>query len=104
MILDRTGFTIEKWEAYHTRMIEARGKHFTHLDLSKPITGKVPSFKPALEVAYAYEEWIKELMRPALTSPCTLSREYEMWKAEATEMVSQFQQLQFSHHVLFPKR
>jgi len=86
-VLSETGFTQGQWATYHKEMLEFRGKYVAHLDLRGPFNGPVPYFDPALQVAYAYQEWVRELMRPALLNQRTLRSQYEQWEAEACSIV-----------------
>jgi len=87
-VLVKTRFTQKEWETYHKTMRAMRDRYVTHLDIDNPIKEPVPLFDHALQVAYAYEEWVKELLKPAVTSPCTLHMLYEQWKSEASTVVS----------------
>jgi hypothetical protein len=88
-VLSQTGFTQEQWEIYHTKMLAMRDKYVAHLDLYDPISEPVPSFDPALQVAYTYQEWARELIKPALLNQPTLSSQYEQWVAETALIVQQ---------------
>ena len=83
-VLSKTGFTQEQWETYHKQMLDFRDKYVAHFDILEPFDGPVPLFDSALHVAYAYQEWIRELIRPALLNQPTLSSLYEQCKAEAS--------------------
>jgi len=87
-LLCKTGFTIKQWEAYHKEMLDFRNKFVAHLDAHSPFNGPVPHFDPALHVAYAYQEWVRDLIRPVLLNQPTLRSQYEQWEAEACSVVS----------------
>jgi hypothetical protein len=89
-LLSNTGFTQGEWETYHTSMLAFRDKYVAHLDLNNRFNEPVPSFDPALQIAYAYQECVRELMRPHYLIQPTLSSKYEQCKAEATEIVSRY--------------
>jgi hypothetical protein len=88
-VLSHTGFTHEQWETYHTKMLTFRDKYVAHLDLNKPFNEPVPSFDPALQIAYAYEEWAKELTQSVTWGQPTLSSVYKKGRDEASSIVSQ---------------
>lgn len=83
-VLSRTGFTQEKWVAYHKGMLDFRNKYVAHFDIHNPFNGPVPCFNPALQVACAYQKWVMELIRPALLNQPTLRSLYEQCMAEAS--------------------
>ena len=83
MVLSKTGFTQEQWESYRKKMLGFRDKYVAHFDIGKPFDGPVPLFDPALQVVYAYQEWVRELMRPILLNQSTLISLYEQCKSEA---------------------
>jgi hypothetical protein len=86
-ILSETGFTQQQWETYHKEMLEFRHKYVAHVVVNKPFNEPVPRFEPALQVAYAYQEWARELVRPVLLNQPTLRSQYEQWEAEARSAV-----------------
>jgi hypothetical protein len=86
-ILSETGLNQEQWEAYHNGMLGFRGKYVAHVDVNHPFNEPVPSFDPALQVAYAYQEWARELIRPVLLNQPTLRSQYEKWEAEARSLM-----------------
>ena len=45
------------------KLIANRNKFVAHLDLSKPFNEPTPIFDTALQVACAYQEWVKWLIR-----------------------------------------
>src|SRR5882724_3581400 len=65
-ILAHTGFTAETWQAYHQSMLDFRNTYVAHLDLHTPFFQPVPSFDPAIQTAFVYQEWVRELVRPVL--------------------------------------
>ena len=66
-LLLKTGFTEEQWKDYHRDMRTFRDKFVAHLDMNCELPGGLPHFEPALQVAYAYEEWAKAI-EPGLLS------------------------------------
>jgi len=88
-LLSKTGLTKEQWETYHGHMRAFRDKYVAHFDFSNQFTDPVPSFDPALQVACAYQEWARELIKPVLLNQQTLSSLYEQWKTEASSVVTQ---------------
>lgn len=86
-VLSETHFSQGQWETYHTEMLDFRDKYVAHLDLRSPFSSPVPHFDPALQVAYAYQVWASEVIRPVLLSQPTLKSQYEQWEAEARSIV-----------------
>jgi hypothetical protein len=82
LVLSKTGFSRERWETYHQEMLAFRDKYVAHMDLRNPFTDPVPCFDHALQVAYAYEEWGRELTKEVIWGQPTLSSQYERWKDE----------------------
>jgi hypothetical protein len=90
-VLLKTGFTEDQWNHYHKSMLAMRDKYVAHLDITDPITDiieNVPKFDAALQVVYVYEQWVREVIPVKMSRP-TFSTEYELWKAEASSVVSQ---------------
>jgi hypothetical protein len=81
-VLSKTGFTQEQWKTYHKEMLDFRDKYVAHLDLHRPFNKSIPCFDLALQVAYAYQEWARELIRPVLLNQPTFRSQYEQWEAE----------------------
>jgi hypothetical protein len=88
-VLSHTGFTHEQWEIYHTKMLAFRDKYVAHFELNNPFNEPVPCFDPALQIAYAYEDWARELTTSVIWGQPTLSSVYEKCQAEASSIVSQ---------------
>jgi hypothetical protein len=85
-VLSKTGFTRKAWQAYQEYMVAFRSRYVAHLDLQKRLDGHVPGFDPALQVAYAYDEWSRELLQLDYWNQPTLSSKYDEWKAEASSV------------------
>ena len=86
-ILANTGFTSEAWQAYHRSMLDFRNQYVTHLDILTPFFQPVPDFDAAIQTACAYQEWVRELTRPALLNQPALSAQYAGWEREACSVV-----------------
>jgi hypothetical protein len=43
-------------------MMDFRDKYGAHFDIWNRFDGPVPLFDPALQVAYTYQEWVRELI------------------------------------------
>jgi hypothetical protein len=89
-ILSEIGFSLEEWEKYQKRMMDFRNKFAAHVDIINPFKGPIPDFDPALQVAYAYQEWTKELIWPKYLHYFTLKTKYEEWKADASAVLTIF--------------
>ena len=92
-VLSRTGFTQEQWEDYQKKILTMRDKYVAHLDVKNPITTSIPLFDEALQVAYVYQEWVRQIIKPVVMSSYPFSADYERWKVEAPSTVTTF----FSH-------
>ena len=86
-VFSHTGLTQETWEAYHKSLLAFRDRRVAHLDLRTPFTQPVPSFDPAIQTAYAYQEWARELIGPALLNQAALKAKYAKWEREACSAI-----------------
>ena len=74
-VVAQTGFTEEQWAKYWEQIVTFRNKYVVHRDNFKDV---VPNFDKALEVAYAYDRWIKNFPRYlGRATPERISRESE---------------------------
>jgi hypothetical protein len=89
-LLSKTGFTPEQWQTYHKEMLTFRNKYVIHFDLSQKFSAPVPYFDPALQVAYSYQEWVRELISPVLLGQPTLSSLYEQCRAAAFSVINSY--------------
>jgi hypothetical protein len=56
-VLNRTGWTTkDEWTKYWEDMVDFRNKYVVHRDRFR---SPVPQFDKALQVAYAYDEWVR---------------------------------------------
>jgi hypothetical protein len=85
MVLSETGFTPQQWKDFHQEMLTFRNKFLAHLNPNGVLD--MPPFKPALQVAYAYDDWVKGI-ESTLKKHDSLKFRYEEWKAEASSVVS----------------
>jgi hypothetical protein len=90
IVLSKASLSSEQWAAYRKNMLSLRDKFVAHLDLRKPFNEPTPIFDSALQVAYAYQEWVKWLIRaasdksmPVIWEDPAFISQYEQWKAEA---------------------
>jgi hypothetical protein len=88
-VLSKTGLTQEQWKTYHQEMLDFRNRYVAHLDVRVPFNDPVPLFDHALQVAYAYEEWARELTKSVIWNQPTLSSLYEQCESEASSIMSQ---------------
>ena len=86
-LLSRTGRTPEQWSRYHKDMLNFRNTYVAHY-ADTAYTDPVPNFDPALEVAYAYDGWVRALTQPAIWEQPPLSSVYEQWRAWAHSVVA----------------
>ena len=61
MIYDHTDFSKSEWEEYNLQMRTFRDQYVAHLDVSESLPTP-PFFIHALQVAYAYDKWIRDLL------------------------------------------
>jgi hypothetical protein len=87
-ILDKNACTSEEWRIYHKSLVDMRGKYVTHLDLKEPITGTVPVFDVALKIAYAYEEWINDIIQQNPSKPLNFNGFYDCRMKDASSIAS----------------
>jgi hypothetical protein len=61
-ILARTGLTEESWDTYWKELVAFRNEYVAHrqLEYKKP----VPILDSALEVAYVYDSWVRDVIAP----------------------------------------
>jgi hypothetical protein len=63
-LLSKTCFTQEQWGIYHQELVDDfRSKYVVHFDINKKFNSPIPNFEPALQVAYAYNQWVRELLK-----------------------------------------
>ena len=61
------GCSPKEWADYHRRMCAFRDKYVVHRD---DFNDPVPDFDIALNVAYAYDEWIREFAPISMVARC----------------------------------
>jgi hypothetical protein len=86
-ILAHTGFTSETWQVYHKSLLDFRNTYVGHLDVLTPFFQSVPNFDPAIQTAFAYQEWLRGLTSPALLKQPALSALYAGWEREACSVI-----------------
>lgn len=74
------GFSRADWNRYHKAMCDFRNKFVAHYEpgFSPP----VPDFDPALRIAYAYDKWIRDLIRPDVYTGPRLKQEFKNWRRQ----------------------
>jgi len=90
LLSSRTCLDQAQWTAYHKTMLEFRDKYVAHFDVNKHFESPVPQFANALEVAYVYQEWVRDLIKSVLLGQPTLRSLYEQYECEAREAASRF--------------
>jgi hypothetical protein len=85
-----TGLSQEGREDYQKKLLALRDKYVAHLDLKKPLEAPMPVFDIALQVADVYREWVRQVIKPVLMSSRPFSADYDMWKTEASTIVSRY--------------
>ena len=81
-VLSGLDFSKKEWGRYHKAMCDFRNKYVAHHEqgFSQP----VPDFEPALQIAYAYDDWIRELIQPDEYTGPRLQEEFDTWHRQAT--------------------
>jgi hypothetical protein len=85
-IFARTGLSELEWLAYHQAMCDFRSKYVAQHEI-----GSIPPVPPcdnALRVAFAYDEWIRDLIAPDFIESPPLETFYSRWFEEAQSMMS----------------
>ncbi len=87
-LFTKTGLTQEKWDAYWNDINNFRGGYAAHRELnySKP----VPVFKTAEEIAYFYDEWIREIIKPDIFEEPPLKESVLLWQKEIRPLVNYY--------------
>jgi hypothetical protein len=85
-VLLKTGFTKAEWDKYHKDMCAFRDRYVAHLDFGR--IPPVPFLDKALQVAFAYDEWIRDKIAPDIIDSPTLEQLYDKWLAEAYPLVA----------------
>lgn len=67
-----TTLTVACWNEYWRTMINFRNRYAAHKELGN-YPGPVPSFDHALEVAYYYDAWVRQIIRPDIIDDAPLS-------------------------------
>ncbi|HEX2277622.1 MAG TPA: hypothetical protein VHN13_10910 [Candidatus Tectomicrobia bacterium] len=88
-VFAKTGLTPGQWATYQTRILAFRDQSVAHPDVGNPIADPVPEFGPALRVAYAYQQWVGDLIKPVGLHQEALSALYERCRGDASAVVSQ---------------
>jgi hypothetical protein len=65
-IVAKTGLPKPEWDAYREKMVALRNTVVAHVNPAQPFSGATPLFTVALQVAYAYQEWVTPHLRAAL--------------------------------------
>ncbi len=61
LIETETGLSKEEFKNYHKEFIEFRNQYAAHFE-EKSLKSPVPVFKNALEIAFVYDKWVRELI------------------------------------------
>jgi hypothetical protein len=71
-----------QWTSYWKEMTAFRNRYAAHREPG--IKQPVPRFDPALEAAFCYEEWVREVIRPDVVEGPTLRHLVREWKKSVT--------------------
>jgi len=86
-VLTVTGLSKTEWERYHRQMCDFRNKFIAHRD--RKYKAPVPDFDVALGVVYAYDDWIRELIRPDYYDGPTLREKFDHWRTTSGPIAEQ---------------
>ena len=84
-VLSEISFCRSEWDQYHKAMCDFRNKFVAHHELT--FSEPVPDFDIALRIAYAYDHWMRELIRPDVYAGPRLKDEFENWCRQAEPLV-----------------
>jgi len=82
----KTGFNKSDWDSYHKGMRTFRDSYVAHLDFDK--IPSVPFLDKAIQVAFAYDEWIRKQIEPDVIDEPRLEQLYDRWLAQAKQLVA----------------
>lgn len=80
--LVRPGLSFADWQKYHRSMRNFRNKFVAHHEIG--FADPVPNFDTALNVAYVYDGWVRELIRPDVYTGPWLRQHFDEWKNALT--------------------
>lgn len=81
-----TGFNGPQWTQFHEQMCGFRNKFVAHSEIG--FSNPVPQFDKALQVAYAYDNWIRDAIAPHILDAERLKNHFVVWKTEAVRKAS----------------
>jgi hypothetical protein len=73
-ICEHLGISEAEWKRYWKEMVTFRNQYVAHRDLTNQ--GPVPLFDRALEVAFFYDSWVRELIAPDILDTRPLRETY----------------------------
>jgi hypothetical protein len=80
--LAAASLTGEQWDDYWDEMCTFRGGYVAHCDIG--FAGGIPNFETALAIAYAYDAWVRELIKPDILDDLWLKEYYGIWLKTAS--------------------
>jgi len=83
--LQKEGLQFNHWEKYHKTMLAFRDKYVAHTEIG--FLEPVPNFDTALKVAYVYDEWVRDLIRPSIFAEFPLEEHFENWKSVSSPLI-----------------
>lgn len=84
-VVTTVGISIADWQTYRKTMCDFRNKYVAHTEIG--FSNPVPVFTTALKVAYAYDEWVRELIHPDVFAEQWLKELYKKWFKTTTTLV-----------------
>lgn len=79
------GISVQEWNDYKTSVIAFRDQYVAHRDLVAP---PVPLLDQALEAAFFYDAWVRELIAPHTLDMPDLRYEYDVIRFAVTAEVA----------------
>ncbi len=83
--LQNEGLLWANWEKYHNAMLAFRNKYVAHTELG--FLMPVPNFDIALKVAYVYDDWVRDLIKPHIFLEFSLKEHFDNWKFVAEPLI-----------------
>lgn len=80
--LKKSCVTRDEWARRHQAMMNFRNRYVAHSDPNN--ADPVPDFNKALDVAYVYDEWVRDLIRSDIYTGLWLRQHFDEWTKAAT--------------------
>jgi hypothetical protein len=84
-ILAKTGFTKPQWESYWESMRAFRDTYAAHVEIGA--SARLPKMDPAVKVAFAYDDWVRDLIKPDVVHEPRFDKLYDFWIKDCSKIV-----------------